>query len=368
MKKVLRVGRLLLASLLLCLFASSSRAQFSGYPSPQTVSSTPFSNVACTGSNQTAVVQNLGQTVHSAYLISTTAGSGTMVIQGSNDGVNFQNISEVATIAGFIAGTPNSFVIGSGYYPVVRVVVNCPTTGSPTFTVQYSGTSVTAGPLYGAQALTQFDKTIADGLSVSSSFTQNSFQPPFGNSAGTLYFKYSGANIPTGSTIAIQCNPGVAVPAAGGLISVLSQTLANTAPLQVFAVAAQPCATISVTYTSGGAGAATSFYCDYLFASPGQTPGSPANSYSHITGITATVVKGTPGFLHTLTVNLGAATVVSIFDLASAACTGTPATNQVANITLTATTLQTFIYDVTMLNGICVKASVTGEDLTVSYQ
>jgi hypothetical protein len=48
----------------------------------------------------------------------------------------------------------------------------------------------------------------------------------------------------------------------------------------------------------------------------------------HDTGTSATVVKASPGTLHSLVINNpGASAVISIFDLAGASCTGTPSTN-----------------------------------------
>jgi hypothetical protein len=92
------------------------------------------------------------------------------------------------------------------------------------------------------------------------------------------------------------------------------------------------------------------------------------NTYTHITTTTATAAKATPGLLHTLTINTPAAGTVSVFDLATAACTGTPATNIVAVMTaIAATPPETYIYDTQLLNGICVKASVA-MDLTVAVQ
>lgn len=90
--------------------------------------------------------------------------------------------------------------------------------------------------------------------------------------------------------------------------------------------------------------------------------------YGHITTTTATPLGTSNGRLfHTLNINTGGAGTVKVFDLANASCTGTPATNVVASITATATTLQTFTFDATMTNGLCVQASVA-MDLTVTYQ
>jgi hypothetical protein len=70
-----------------------------------------------------------------------------------------------------------------------------------------------------------------------------------------------------------------------------------------------------------------------------------------------------------VTVNTPAAGTISIFDLATAACTGTPSTNTIAVITATSTApVGAMEYNVYAQNGICVKASSASIDFTVSYQ
>lgn len=355
--------------LLISLLPKDAKAQFQTVM-PQTVDSTLATNLACTGSDQNFTTdgsissfENLGQVFHSAYLTSSNIGAGTFVIKGSMDGVNYQPISETATIAGFISGTPNSFVVGSGRYALIRITVNCSTAGSGSFSLKYSGSGATPGALYGSQFLSQYDKTIVDGLLMGSNFTSNTFQPPFGNAAGTLYFKTVNAP-PSGSSIAVICKPGVGVTNGAAQI-VFNFSIVVTTTLQQFSIPSQACSSISVSFTSGGA-STDAYYVDYVFSIPGGA--QPTNAYSHISGTTATVVKGTPGLLHTLSVNTSAAGTVSIFDLATAACTGTPSTNTFAVITVGATDpAKSMIYDAAFLNGICVKASVA-MDLTASYQ
>jgi hypothetical protein len=255
-------------------FPEPARAQYLGNVGLQTVDATLATNLACTNANQnfttgvTPSFPNLGQTSHAAYLLSSNIANGTMVIQGSMDGSTFQNISEVATIAGFIVGTPNSFVVGSGRYTLLRVVVNCGTPG--TFSLSYSGSQAPPGALYGSQLLTQFDKTIVTGLTMGSNFLSNTFQPPFGSSLGTLYFK-SLVNPPGGSSIAVQCFPGVAVGGPpSGLIN-FSNPIVVTTALQIFQIPAQACSSMTVSFTSGGA-SGNAYYVDYLFSYPGQPP------------------------------------------------------------------------------------------------
>jgi hypothetical protein len=329
--------------------------QFIGYTSPQTVSSRPYgnSNVSCTGTPQLATVQNLGQSVHQAVFEGVSVTSGTMVIQGSNDGVSFQNISDTASLN----STANQNLRGDGYYAVVQISVVCPATGG-TFSVFYSGTSVTSGTNTGSAQITQYDKALARAAPSSTNLAV-SVQTPFGSSGGSVYFQYSSGTISAGATLVVQCTGNetfTLVPAF---------TLVGTAlTFQQIPITASNCSNVTVTYTAGGAGTST-ITLDYVFSLPGQSVLQSGTTYTHVTTTTATPAKGTGGLLHALTVNTGAAGTISIFDLPVASCTGTPATNIVAVITATATTLQTFTYDVNLLTGICVKASVA-MDFTVS--
>jgi hypothetical protein len=89
--------------------------------------------------------------------------------------------------------------------------------------------------------------------------------------------------------------------------------------------------------------------------------------FAHITGTTATAVKATSGVLIQINVNTAAIGTVSVFDLASASCTGTPSTNVAAVLTATATSIGVFPFHAHFVNGICAKASAA-MDLTAVYQ
>jgi len=89
---------------------------------------------------------------------------------------------------------------------------------------------------------------------------------------------------------------------------------------------------------------------------------------SHITGTTATAVKATTGVLIQLNVNTPAAGTITLFDLASGNCTGTPSTNVRAILTTIASTQPVPItFNAHFANGICLQASVA-MDLTAVYQ
>jgi hypothetical protein len=349
-----------LASLLFatvgCLAPRQVHAQFIGTVGLQTV--TNQTTITCTGTQQTFNISNLGQTSHYATFANTGGTTPTFNnfnMAGSNDGSIFYNISNIAT------QTLSGSVQGSGYYAVVRLQISC--TSGAIYRLNYTGSNATAGAPVGANLATQLEQVISFGGSAGST-TTGIFQTPFGSSSGGIFFSYQGGAGPANSTILVQCTFPSNVSANAGIQfgPFTLQTTSNSA--QYFPIPTGPCGNVFVTYTAGGASANT-INLAYEFNPPGHS--SAAQLFTHITGTTATVVKATTGWLHTLSINLGGAGTVSVFDLASASCTGTPATNQVAIITATATTLQTFTYDVNLLNGICVKASAA-MDITVSAQ
>jgi hypothetical protein len=339
--------RWLAALLFLAALAAPSRSQFIGYTSPQTVSQR-FTNQTCTGVAQDFNINNLGQTTHFGQFTSVSANTSAVYFLGSFDGVNFQIFSDISN--GIV-----SSVAAAGYYPVVRLEVVC--TVGATFTLSYSGTSTILPSYQGVNLKGLINKILFNQSAAGSNAQIVAQQTPFGNSSGVLTFAYSGGAGPSGSTVSLNCSDGNVISQTFGPF-----TIANLTAPNVFPIPAGPCIAFNLTYNAGGASANT-FTLNYDFNQAGLT--TSTGSYTHVTTTTATAAKATNGFLHTLTVNTGGAGTLSIFDLGTAACTGTPATNVVAVITATATTLQTFTYDVNMNQGICVKSSVA-MDYTVS--
>jgi hypothetical protein len=99
-----------------------------------------------------------------------------------------------------------------------------------------------------------------------------------------------------------------------------------------------------------------------------QPPSWPINL--PVTTTAATTIKATPGILHTVTINTaGASAVISIFDLATASCTGTPSTNTKAIITLPASGALpgTLLYDGQFVNGICIQSTVASNITATAY-
>jgi hypothetical protein len=337
---------------MLTLSAAPALAQFIGFTAPQSTQQTLATSVACTGSPQNFAINNLGQVQHFLSVSSVGTQTLTAQIQGLDRQANSFAISDRMLVP-----SSGGVVYGAGYFPRFQAVIIC-TPGTGTFTLSYSGAWGSSGLNSGSFLTAAIDKQLFSGVPGNANFSTGTFQSPFGVSGGTLYFQFFTA-VSSGATLTVSCQQQSLVAP----VVIFTATLNNVTTLQSFPVPNLPCVFPSVTYNNtGAAGTATA---EYVFASLGMI--SPAGTYTHVTGTTATVAKGTPGFLHTVTINLGGAGTLSVFDLPAASCTGTPATNQVAIITATATTLQTFSYDVSMLQGICVKSSVA-MDYTVSSQ
>ena len=354
MKKSKRLLALLIGLFCAAFTPAPARAQFIGFSSPQTVQQTLAPALtACTGVAQNFPVQNLGQTQHYASIVASNANvSVTLKIQGLDVNGNFFTISDVVFGSGISGANPT--VTASGYFPIVRVVVLC--TGG-TFTLSYSGASSTPNVIAGAYLSAQVDKPIFAGQAASLSFPSGLIVPPFGSTAGTLAFQFTTA-ANAGATLNVVC----VANGVNGTYWTEVFAIANTLAMQSFSVGGQNCGLLQVTYTTGG-GAGTAAL-DYLFTSPGLLNSTLA-SYTHITATTATTIKGTAGTFLGVNINTAAAGTVSVFDLGAAACTGTPATNVVAVITVNATDPpHSTPFNIYLSNGICVKASV-GMDLTV---
>jgi hypothetical protein len=335
----------------------SARAQFIGFSSPQSVQTTLATNQACTGSLQTFTVPNLGQTQHFVQVVSANLGTMQVEIDGQVAGPNLYRISDVLKLPS-ITGVTSGSLTGSGYFPLTAVLVTC--TGSGTFQLTYSGTSSTSTPNVGSYQIGQINKLLANVVTAAANATSN-FQTPFGNAYGEITFIFLGTG-PSGSTLTMQCQGSQEQTNFQQVFPLVTTNLA----LQTFYVAPQTCPFAIVTYTAGGA-SANNYTLEYVFSQPGFGAANLA-SYAHITGTTATAVKATPGIFLSLNVNTAAAGTVSVFDLATAACTATPSTNTVAVVTVNATDpAYTKEFNIPLLNGIFVKASVA-MDLTVGYQ
>lgn len=90
--------------------------------------------------------------------------------------------------------------------------------------------------------------------------------------------------------------------------------------------------------------------------------------YHELNAAATTAIKATGGILYKIVVNTPAAETVTVYDVASGSCTGTPGSGQLANITLTTSTPPgTLSYGLKTANGICIKTSSTA-DITVVFE
>jgi hypothetical protein len=351
MADVATLKRALLIVALYAICAVRCEAQFIGYVSPQTVQQTLASNVTCTGAQQTFFPSNLGQTQHLADVIffSGTPQKSLVEIDGVDVNGTVFRISDVLT-------NSNGVLSASGYFPKIQISVTC-SPGAVSFTLSYSGASSTASVPVGGYLLAQADKFLWSGVAGNTSPLSSSIATPYASTAGTVILLW--ASSPAVGTLTIQCNNN-----GTGTGSTFVFSTASTTTAQAFPIPAVGCTAVTGSLSSAGTGNTS---LEYIFLPPGSI--LQAEFGTHITTTTATAVKATAGLLHTLTINNQAAGTVSIFDLPTASCTGTPATNILAVITATGASgsLPSFVYDMNTVQGICVKASVA-MDLTVTAQ
>jgi hypothetical protein len=251
----------LLPILALALCPSGARAQFIGYTSPQTVQQTLANNVACTGSAQNFLVNNLGQTQH--YISFVNTGPTMTTLQAEIDGIDVQgNVFRISDILSVISSVTPGLLSGSGYFPIIRVKVTC-TAGN--YVLAYAGASSVFNQTTGSYQVAQLNKTIFNAFSATAS-PSVSFQTPFGSSLGMLEFSYS--NPVAGGTITIQCTDF------GGLVTgpQTTFTLANVGTAQPLPMSAAVCPFTAISYSPGG-GATGTINLNYNFS----TPGSPTN-------------------------------------------------------------------------------------------
>jgi hypothetical protein len=88
---------------------------------------------------------------------------------------------------------------------------------------------------------------------------------------------------------------------------------------------------------------------------------------TEISTLANTAVKATAGILNHVTVNLGAAGTIELWDATSANCTATPTGTRRGIITTVAGTLETLTYNMRMANGICVRTVTAVGNITVGF-
>lgn len=266
------------------------RAQFIGYTSPQTEQQTLATNLACTGSPQIFPVKNLGQTQH--YLNVTAGTVPVNKFQAEIDGVDaFGNVYRISDVAenifnaGFNQGQGS--VSGTGYFPKIQIQITCsPNTG--TFNATYSGAWGTFNLNAGSYLNAQIDK-VNFSFAPGNANQTDTFQTPFGSSAGTIYFQYAGAV--AGGTLKVTCNTNQFVIGSGTGTPLPITSLSNSNALQIFAIPDLACPFVTVNYISGGA--AISVTTEYVFSLPGRAANSNPSIGSVTQGTTPWITQGT---------------------------------------------------------------------------
>lgn len=287
-----------------------SHSQFVGYTSPQGVVAQPFNAVTATGPS--AVIQNLGQTVHFlSYKI--TGGTPSMIqirLEGSYDNSTFFAISDDAT------DLSQGEVLAVGYFPYIRAnLILCTGCGAGiSLTANYSGVSASpANPLGFYNPSQTIRKVVFTNVSAGAGQVANGIDAPYGSPAGILVIVSSG-NFPASSQVNLTSHTG------GNTIAIGGQTLTTpiTGNIQTLIwPVGPPATTIDVNYSSGGA-SATTFSAYYYFFPPGSSlpataqPATPINQ--QVTGLNATAtVNLTPGngqyaYLYSLSARCSAGT------------------------------------------------------------
>lgn len=331
-----------------------------------TYQATLVSNAPCAGIVLYPVL-NVNQTRHTATVF---FGSGNppqsflMRFIGIDNSGNSFVISDTAT-GGAPGGAFANQIIGNGYYPTVEVQVLCTaaTGGGPTYTLSYSGSTTAPFAFTGAALSGQIDKEILTNAPAGTTTALPiSLIPPFGSEAGALAFEYFGAAGPSGSTLTVACSLLDGFVATESVFTPVTVGLEQVFPLPDF-----PCPFVNFEYSSGGTSTAT-YSAHFIFNPPGFVGGVGDRS-AHIVTATDTIVdSGFSALLRRITVNTPVAGTISIYDVPSSSCTGTPSTGLVGTITLTSSSQPvTLTYDKRMAQGICIVTSATA-DITVTYQ
>lgn len=91
------------------------------------------------------------------------------------------------------------------------------------------------------------------------------------------------------------------------------------------------------------------------------------HGYKYISTATTTPVRNGIGYLSLVTINGGTAGAVTLYDISTDGCSGTPASGKFATIqAIAATNPTSMFYDLTLKSGLCV-VTAAATDLTVVF-
>jgi hypothetical protein len=244
--RVLSAGAFVLG-VLLAFFPSAARAQFVGNVSPQSIDQTAFTNQSTVPAYFN--VKDIGQTIH--------------FVSYTTNGVQIDIRIEAAFLTGSPAACPgqgstlwfpisqddtditSGTVVGSGYYPCVRVHLVSLQPGQVA-SAWYSGTSASYNPQPPAyNGSQQYAYTFVSGF-LSSTATYGAYEDaPFAATGGTLFVVGSTSG---GATISVT--PEVGGKPAGS--NELFTTTAITNSVESFSVSPEPGAQIGFGYSCSG--------------------------------------------------------------------------------------------------------------------
>jgi hypothetical protein len=263
-------------SLVGLVFPDSARGQVT-YVSLLTVPQQLFTNTPCTGSPQTAVINNLGQISHS--LVQTfTAGNPTkniMFLEGSNDGITFTRFSDE------FDGNTFGQLQAAGYFNVVRANVTCAPAGTTSFSLTYGGSGVPQNQPTGDGLRSQMEKSLINGVTATT-VQSGTVRTPYGNFSGLLLVGTNGS-FSGSASISVSC-----VYIQG---SSTAQVFSLSGSQASFIVPASPCAQISWNYapgTSTGTMGAEYFFSAGFSGASGASASATANACALSSGAATT--------------------------------------------------------------------------------
>jgi hypothetical protein len=331
-----KMGKLLFVFAGLVLSAPLAFGQYLGSVALQTDQETLATSKACTGSVQTFAVKNVGQSQHYAAAQFTNATKAQFEIDGIDKAGTIYRISDVTTLAAPLS--PFGAVQGNGVFPAIQVSVTC-SPASATFSLTYSGGSASGAPAVGTYLLSSMDKYVFNGISATAN-QSTSFQTPFGGTAGTIYFEFTGAGSPSGTEVQLVCS---GQNASLFYFSPYQAYPAQTLGLQMFPVPNYVCPNMTVNYFAGTGGATLSL--EYVFNPPSFLSTLAATPYHNGAVTAATGVKSSAGnlygwyiynpnssacyleFFNTSSVTLGTTTPVFAFGIPATSAANVPPGN-----------------------------------------
>lgn len=259
---------LVLLAMLPCIAACSvrtTRAQNLGYVGQTNSNQIVFNAVSVAGPS--AVLTNLGQNFHIlCYHSSSTTAAFQLRLEFSFTGLtsDYHQLSDDAT------SQTDGCVYGQGTYPFLRANLLY-YSGAGTLTANYTGIFSGSMPPTGSLNQSQtYKKILAEGVTGTGSAQTYLFNPPCGNTSGTVFFQYLTGAGAGGSYFVFPGVDSIAIfPSA-----ISTGVIANTANVQTFQIGPNAGTFIQLNVT---AAAASTYSVQYLFNCSQPGSGISAN-------------------------------------------------------------------------------------------